>query len=71
MDEPIKPASTAVLLTDISNRLAVIEARLEVVGDHETRIRDLEKARYQSAIIISLFSSIFVAVIVTFISRSI
>jgi hypothetical protein len=71
MDESPKPTSTAALLTDISNRLSVIESRLEVVGDHETRIRDLEKARYQSAIIISLFSSVFVAVIVTFISRSI
>jgi hypothetical protein len=71
MDESPKPTSTAALLADISNRLAVIESRLEVVTDHETRIRDLEKARYQSAIIISLFSSVFVAVIVTVISRSI
>lgn len=70
MDESPKPTSTTALLADISNRLAVIEARLEVVGDHENRIRDLEKARYQSAIIISLFSSIIVAVAVTFISRS-
>ena len=70
MDEQPKPTSTTALLADISNRLAVIESRLEVVGDHENRIRDLEKARYQSAIIISLFSSIIVAVAVTFISRS-
>jgi hypothetical protein len=64
-------ATTPHLLADINNRLAVIEARLEIVADHESRIRDLEKARYQSAIIISLMSTVLTAAVVAFITNGI
>lgn len=54
-------------LTSIDRRLSVIEDRLTILADHEDRIRDLEKARYQSAIIISIataaLSSAAVAII--------
>lgn len=64
-------ATTPALLADISNRLAVIEARLEIIADHESRIRELEKARWQSAWITSISTAVAVAVIVSLISRSI
>lgn len=70
MNEPTKPPTTPVLLADISNRLAVIEARLEIISDHEARIRDLEKARYQSAWMISLLSSALASGIVALILRT-
>lgn len=64
-------ATTPALLADISNRLAVIEARLEIIADHESRIRELEKARWQSAWITSISTAIAVAVIVSLISKGI
>ena len=45
-------------LTSIDRRLSVIEDRLTILADHEDRIRDLEKARYQSAIIISIATAV-------------
>jgi hypothetical protein len=57
--------NTATILGHIDKRLSVIEARLEILGDHETRIRELEKARYQSAIIISITTAVIVAGIVS------
>ena len=45
-------------LTSIDRRLSVIEDRLSILSDHEDRIRDLEKARYQSAIIISIATAV-------------
>jgi hypothetical protein len=70
MNDVVRP-TTPFLLADINNRLAVIEARLEIIADHESRIRDLEKARYQSAIIISLMSTLLTAGLVTFITQAI
>ena len=70
MAEESPRATTPTLLADISNRLAVIEARLEIIADHEARIRDLEKARWQSAWITSISSAVIVSVIITFLSRS-
>lgn len=69
MAEESPRATTPTLLADISNRLAVIEARLEIIADHETRIRDLEKARWQSAWITSISSAVIVSVIITMISK--
>ena len=51
-----KPTNSALLL-QIASRLSVIESKLDVVTDHEDRIRELEKARYQSAWITSILSS--------------
>jgi hypothetical protein len=64
-----KTPTTPVLLADISNRLAVIEARLEIIADHETRIRELEKARWQSAWITSISSAVIISVIITLINK--
>lgn len=69
MAEDSPRATTPTLLADISNRLAVIEARLEIIADHESRIRELEKARWQSAWITSISSAVIVSVIITMISK--
>lgn len=69
MAEESPRATTPTLLADISNRLAVIEARLEIIADHESRIRELEKARWQSAWITSISSAVIVSVIITMISK--
>lgn len=70
MNEQPKTPTTPVLLADISNRLAVIEARLEIIGDHENRIRELEKARWQSAWLTSILSSALASGIVALIIRT-
>jgi hypothetical protein len=70
MPEAPKPTSTT-LLAHIDQRLAVIESRLEIIGDHESRIRELEKARWQSAWITSISTAVAVAVIVSLISRTV
>lgn len=58
-----KPTNSALLL-QISSRLSVIESKLDVVTDHEDRIRELEKARYKSAWLTSVLSSALSAAIV-------
>jgi hypothetical protein len=70
MTEVTKTQTTPVLLADISNRLAVIEARLEIISDHESRIRELERARWQSAWLTSILSSALASGIVAFIIKS-
>jgi len=70
MTEQPKTPTTPVLLADISNRLAVIEARLEIISDHENRIRELEKARWQSAWLTSILSSALASAIVAMIVKS-
>jgi hypothetical protein len=45
-------------LSSIDRRLSVIETKLTILLDHEERIRELEKARYQSAIIISISTAV-------------
>lgn len=69
MSEQTKP-TTPTLLADISNRLAVIEARLEIIADHESRIRELEKARWQSAWLTSILSSALASGIVALILKT-
>jgi hypothetical protein len=49
------------LLTGILSRLSVIEQRLTSIEDHENRLRDLEKNRYQSAWVISLVGAVVTA----------
>jgi hypothetical protein len=71
MSAELPRPTTPTLLAHIDNRLAVIEARLEIVADHENRIRELEKARWQSAWITSISTAVAVAVIVSLISRTI
>jgi hypothetical protein len=71
MSAELPRQTTPTLLAHIDNRLAVIEARLEIIADHESRIRELEKARWQSAWITSISTAVAVAVIVSLISRTI
>jgi type IV secretory pathway component VirB8 len=56
--------TNSALLLQISSRLAVIESRLEVLADYDARIRELEKARYQSAWISSILSAALSSAIV-------
>lgn len=70
MSELPKTPTTPVLLADINNRLAVIEARLEIISDHENRIRELEKARWQSAWLTSILSSALASGIVALILKT-
>jgi hypothetical protein len=57
------------LLMALNSRLAVIESKIDHIADIEDRLRALEKARYQSAWIISLLSSGMSAGIVGLILR--
>jgi hypothetical protein len=57
------------LLMALNSRLAVIESKIDHIADIEDRLRALEKARYQSAWVISLLSSAMSAGIVGLILR--
>jgi type IV secretory pathway component VirB8 len=62
MDEQ-KPTNSSLLIR-IDSRLAVIESKIDQLADHEDRLRELEKARYQSAWITSIVSSALASAIV-------
>ena len=62
MDEQ-KPTNSSLLIR-IDTRLAVIETKIDQLADHEDRLRELEKARYQSAWITSIVSSALASAIV-------
>jgi hypothetical protein len=68
MTDDIKPPTNQALLLRLVEDMAEVKANLKVVSDHEERIRALEKARYQSAWLISVLtaglSSGFVYIIV-------
>lgn len=57
------------LLTTILSRLSVIEARLSAIEDHEQRLRDLEKNRYQNAWLISLVGAVVTSGIVLLVTK--
>jgi cell division protein FtsX len=67
MDQPKRPSSQTALLLQLVQDVADIKAGITSVADHETRIRELEKARWSSAWITGLLSagisSAFVAII--------
>jgi hypothetical protein len=56
-------------LQSIDKKLGIIEARLEVFADHETRIRELEKKSYQAAVIISIVTALITAVVTAFFTK--
>jgi hypothetical protein len=58
-----KPTNSSLLIR-IDSRLAVIETKIDQLADHEDRLRELEKARYQSAWITSIVSSALASAIV-------
>jgi cell division protein FtsX len=73
MDQPKRPSSQTALLLQIVQDMAEIKADIKAVSDHETRIRELEKARWSSAWLTGLLSagisSVFVAIILNTIGK--
>lgn len=73
MDQPKRPSSQTALLLQLVQDVADIKAGIQSVADHETRIRELEKARWSSAWITGLLSagvsSVFVAIILNTIGK--
>jgi hypothetical protein len=69
MTEP-RPLTNGELLNRIDRKLAVIESKIDQIADHEDRLRQLEKARYQSAWITSIMSSALASGIVYFIVKA-
>jgi hypothetical protein len=63
MSDERHPTNQALLLR-IESRLTVIESKIDQLADHEDRLRELEKARYQSAWITSILSSVLASSIV-------
>jgi hypothetical protein len=56
-------------LQSIDKKLSIIETKLEVFADHETRIRELEKKSYQTAVIISIITALITAVVTAFFTK--
>jgi hypothetical protein len=57
MEQPKNPSSQTALLIQLVQDVAEIKAGISSVQDHETRIRELEKARWSSAWLTGLLSS--------------
>ena len=68
MSDERHPTNQALLLR-IESRLTVIESKIDQLSDHEDRLRELEKARYQSAWITSILSSAIASAVVYMIVR--
>ena len=69
MTEQVGPKSTqSQLLWSIVQDMAEIKATVKVVQDHEERIRELEKARWQTAWITALASAGATALVVAFVT---
>jgi hypothetical protein len=71
MDQPKKPSSQTSLLLQLVQDVADIKAGITSVADHETRIRELEKARWSSAWLTGLLSAGVSSVIVAIIIKSV
>ena len=71
MDQPKRPSSQTALLLQLVQDVAEIKANISSVADHETRIRELEKARWSSAWLTGLLSAGVSSVIVAIIIRSV
>ena len=71
MDQQKRPSSQTALLLQLVQDVAEIKAGIQSVADHETRIRELEKARWSSAWLTGLLSSAVTATLVAIIINSI
>jgi hypothetical protein len=71
MDQPKRPSSQTALLLQLVQDVAEIKANISSVADHETRIRELEKARWSSAWLTGLLSAGVSSVIVAIIIKSV
>lgn len=70
MDQQKRPSSQTALLLQLVQDVADIKAGITSVGDHEMRIRELEKARWSSAWLTGLLSAGISSVIVAIIIKS-
>lgn len=69
MDSP-KPNSQLSLLVQLVQDVAEIKAGIVSVQDHETRIRELERARWSSAWLTGLLSSGISSVVIFIILKT-
>jgi hypothetical protein len=69
-NDDLKPPSNQALLLRLVEDLAEVKAKLNIVADHEERIRSLEKARYQSAWLISVLTAGLSSTLVYFIVKA-
>ena len=70
MSDDVKPPSNQALLLQLVQDIAEVKAQLRIVADHEDRIRSLEKARYQSAWLISVLTAGLSSSLVFFIVKA-
>lgn len=71
MTEPVTQKSTqSQLLWAIVQDMAEIKATVKMVQDHEDRIRELEKARWQTAWVTALASASATALVVAIVTRA-
>lgn len=71
MTEPVTQKSTqSQLLWAIVQDMAEIKATVKMVQDHEDRIRELEKARWQTAWITALASAAATAIVVALVTQT-
>lgn len=72
MTEPVTQKSTqSQLLWALVQDIAEIKATIKMVQDHEDRIRELEKARWQTAWVTALASATATALVVGLITSAI
>lgn len=70
-DQPVTQKSTqSQLLWALVQDIAEIKATIKMVQDHEDRIRELEKARWQTAWITALASASATALVVALITAA-
>jgi type IV secretory pathway component VirB8 len=71
-EQPVTQKSTqSQLLWALVQDMAEIKASIKTVQDHEDRIRELEKARWQTAWVTALASASATALVVAVITRSV
>jgi type IV secretory pathway component VirB8 len=71
MPEPSRPNSSNALLVQIITDIAEIKATIKGYADLETRVRELEKARWQSAWITAFASASLTALAVILVNQAI
>lgn len=70
MPEPTRSNSSNALLVQIITDIAEIKATIRGYADLETRVRELEKARWQSAWITAFASASLTAVAVVLVNQA-
>lgn len=71
MSEPTRSNSSNALLVQIITDIAEIKATIKGYADLETRVRELEKARWQSAWITAFASASLTALAVIIVNQAI